>query len=87
MRAIVLRIIDRVMGPDTNTGLDRKPVGKHTDPEYLAEKYGTLKKSNKTEGSKNINCRMRPKILKMYLVLDTIPSPLCATRFVNVLHK
>jgi len=87
MRAIVLRIIDRVMGPDTNTGLDRKPVGKHTDPEYLAEKYGTLKKSNKTEGSKNINCRMRPKILKMYLVLDTIPSPSCATSFVNVLHK
>jgi hypothetical protein len=75
------------MGPDTNTGLDRKPVGKHTYPEYLAEKYGTLNKSNKTEGSKKIYCSKRPKILKMYLVLDTIPSPLCAISCVNVLHK
>jgi hypothetical protein len=35
------------MGPDTNTRLDRLPVGKHTDLEYLAERYGTLKKLNK----------------------------------------
>jgi hypothetical protein len=54
----------------------------------LAEKYGTLKKSNKTEGNTKIIGRNRPNQAKRLLFLNTLPLSqcLCVTVWVSVLH-